>query len=296
MTFDEWLANCATTLALHTTTKLRQARPGNHRSPYTGNGFRLRQHETYRLGDERRFIDWKASRKEQTLLMQRFEAETQLQLIVLCDVSASMLFGQHLSKYQIALDCTGLLALATLRQADAFGLIAFADETIVYHPPKQRRDAVLRCLDTLWHYTPSAPASNPTTNLASVLRYIPVSRPALLCVMSDFRMPDWRQTLDHLSASHDTFAVLIEDDSEISLPAVGRVVVRDFESGRLVELDTASRTFRRAYHERMLEERAGREQALQRACGPQYMIASASTDYQSDLLRLFLARTAHVWV
>jgi uncharacterized protein (DUF58 family) len=296
MTFDEWLASCETCLVLHTTARLRQAQVGNHRSTDTGHGLRLRQHETYRPGDERRFIDWKASRKEQTLLMQRFEAETQLQVIVLCDVSASMLFGQRLSKYQIALDCTGLLALATLRQADAFGLIAFADEAIVYEPPKQRRDAVLRCLDTLWHYTPSAQASNPTTNLASVLRYIPVSRPALLCVVSDFRMPDWRQTLDQLSASHDTFAVLVEDDSETSLPAVGRIVVRDFESGRWVELDTASRTFRRAYRERMQAERADREQALQRACGSQYIIATASTDYQSDLLRLFLARMAHVRV
>lgn len=296
MTFDEWLASCETSLALHTTAKLHQARVGSHRSTYTGHGLRLRQHETYRPGDERRFIDWKASRKEQTLLMQRFEAETQLQVIVLCDVSASMLFGQRLSKYQIARDCTGLLALATLHQADAFGLIAFADATIVYHPPKQRRDAVLRCLDTLWHYTPPAQASNPTTNLASVLHDVPISQPALLCVISDFRIPDWRQTLDHLSAVHDTLAILVEDDSESSLPAVGRVVVRDLESGRWVELDTASRTFRRVYYERMQEERAERERALQRACGPQYIIASASTDYQSDLLRLFLARTAQVRV
>lgn len=296
MTFDEWLATCETTLALHTTARLRQARAGSHRGTHTGNGLRLRQHATYRPGDERRFIDWKASRKEQTLLLRRFEAETQLQVIVLCDVSASMLFGQHQTKQQIALDCAGLLALATLRQADTFGLVAFADNTVVYRPPRQRRDAVLQCLEALWHYTPpETPATS--THLASVLRHLPANRPSLVCVLSDFRSPDaWRDTLNILTASHDTVAVCIEDDAEASLPPVGNIVVRDLESGQFVEMDTASRRFRHAYHEQIQAEREAREQALQRACGSQYIVASANTDYQSDLLRLFLARTARTWV
>jgi uncharacterized protein (DUF58 family) len=295
MTFDEWLAACETTLALHTSARLRQARAGSHRSTYTGNGLRLRQHETYRPGDERRFIDWKASRKEQTLLLRRFEAETQLQVIVLCDVSASMLFGQQQSKRQIALDCAGLLALATLRQADTFGLVAFADDVVDYHPPRQRRDAVLQSLEALWHYTPPD-TPRTSTRLASVLRYLPLNRPALLCVLSDFCLPDdWRDTLHVLTASHDTVAVCIEDDAETTLPPIGRIVVRDLESGQFIELDTASRRFRHAYHEQIRAEREARHQVLQHACGAQYMVASANSDYHSDLLRLFLERTARTW-
>jgi uncharacterized protein (DUF58 family) len=295
MTFDEWLASCETNLALHTTARLRQARVGSHRSTYTGNGLRLRQHEVYRSGDERRFIDWKASRKERTLLLRRFEAETQLQVIVLCDVSASMLFGEHQAKQQIALDCAGLLALATLRQADTFGLVAFADTAVAYHPPRQRRAAVLQSLEALWHYTPPE-TSRTSTHLASVLRYLPVNRPSLVCVLSDFRSPDdWRDTLNILTASHDTVAVCIEDGAEVTLPPVGNIVVRDLESGQFIELDTASRRFRHAYREQIQAEREACEQALQRACGSQYIVANANTDYQGDLLRLFLARTARTW-
>ncbi len=294
MTFDEWLATCETSLALHTTARLRQTQAGIHRSTYTGNGLRLRHHEAYRPGDERRFIDWKASRKERTLLLRRFEAERQLQVIVLCDVSASMLFGHHLPKHQIALDCAGLLGLATLRQGDAFGLVAFADETVAYYPPRQRRDAVLRTLEYLWRYEP-AEQRTAETCLAPVLHHLPVNRPVLVCLLSDFRMPDWGETLDVLTATHDTIAVLIEDDAEISLAALGRVIVRDLESGQLMELDSASRAFRQAYREQMLAQRTAHEQALQHACGAQYMVASATTDYQSELLRLFLARTARTW-
>lgn len=295
MTFDEWLLSCEAALTLHTSARLRQSQAGSHRSTSTGNGLRLRQHEAYRPGDERRFIDWKASRKDRTLLLRRFAAETQLQVIVLCDVSASMLFGQQLSKRQIALDCAGLLAFAALRQSDTFGLVAFADDIVAYHPPRQQRSAVIQSLETLWRYTPPETSAT-ATHLTSVLQYLPVNRPALVCVLSDFRMPDdWHDTLNVLSAVHDAVAVCIEDDTETTLPAVGRVVVRDLESGQFIELDTASRRFRNAYREQMLAQHRSREQALQRACGAQYMMASASTNYQSNLLRLFLARTARTW-
>jgi hypothetical protein len=106
---------------------------------------------------------------------------------------------------------------------------------------------------------------------------------------------DWRDTLTTLTASHDTVAVCIEDDAEATLPPVGNIVVRDLESGQFVELDTVSRRFRHAYLEQIRAERDAREHVLQHACGAQYMVARANTDYHSDLLRLFLARTARAW-
>ena len=290
MTFDVWLATCETALTLHTTAILRQAQAGTHRSIYTGKGLRLRHHEEYRPGDERRFIDWKASRKDQTLLLRRFEVEKRLDVVVLCDISASMLFGRHLPKHRVALDCAGILGLATLRQGDAFGLLAFADETVAHFPPQQRRQAVLQALEYLWDYAPPAEASAMTL-LTPVLHHLPTNRPLLVCILSDFRMPDWQEALDILSATHDTIAVLIEDEAETSLESLGRIVVRDLESGQLIELDTASRAYRRAYHEQVLDERTAREQILQSSCAAQYVVASPGTDYQSDLLRLFLART-----
>jgi uncharacterized protein (DUF58 family) len=295
MTFSEWLATCETALALHTTAMLRQKQTGSHRSVNTGKGLRLRHYEEYRPGDERRLIDWKTSRKDDTPLLRRFEAEKRLEVVTLCDVSTSMLFGRHLPKHRIALDCAGLLGLTTLHQGDAFGLLAFAAETLAHFPPRRRREAVLQALEYLWNYEPSGEGSAATL-LTSVLSHLPAHRPLLVCILSDFRMPDWQEALDTLSATHDTMAVLIEDEAEMSLQALGRIVVRDLESGQLMELDTASTVSRRAYREHMLAERAAREQILQRSCGAQYVVANHTTDYQGDLLRLFLARTARLWV
>ena len=291
MTFDEWLATCASVLTLHTTARLHQAQAGIHRSIDTAQGMRLRHHDTYRPGDERRFIDWKASRKEGTLLLRRFEAEQRLAVLVLCDLSASMLFGRHLPKHRMVLDCAGLLGLATLQQGNAFGLLGFASDVVAHFPPQQRRDTMLRSLEYLWAYTPAADTGT-ETRLSPVLRHLPTHQPLLLCLLSDFRMPDWPEALDVLSATHDTIAVLIEDEAETSLEALGHIVVQDLESGAVRQLDTASPAYRRAYRAHMLADRTAREQRLQRLCGAQYMVANHRTEYQSDLLRLFLARTA----
>jgi uncharacterized protein (DUF58 family) len=268
---------------------------GEQRSVHTGKGVRLRHHEAYRPGDERRSIDWKASRKDRTLLLRRFEAEKQLQVLALCDVSMSMLFGQQMSKYRIALDCVGTLGLATLRQGDAFGLLLFATAPVAYFPPRQQRQSVLDALAYLWSYDPGTVPTT-TTRLLPVLPYLPAHRPLLVCVLSDFCAPDWHEALDIISAAHDTLAVLITDAAEGTLPALGGIVARDLESGQLMEYDTASTTYRQAFHEQMAAERAGREQILRRTCGTQYVEATATTDYRGDLLRLFLARTARTWM
>lgn len=294
MTFETWLATCESTLTLHMTSSLYQEQIGMHRSTHMGKGLRLRYHEEYRPGDERRFIDWKASRKEHTRLLRRFEEEKRLDVIAVCDVSASMCFGHHQAKYQTALDCAGILGLAALRQGHAFGLIAFAADTVAHFPPQQRRGAVLQGLEYLWTYEPAV-AVHSETLLSPVLRYLSTQRPLLVCILSDFRTPDWQEVLVSLSATHDTIPVLIEDDAEATLATLGRVVVRDLESGRFVELDTASAAYRRAYREQAWAEHTVREQTLQQYCGAQYVVAKQAIDYQGELLRLFLARTARAW-
>jgi uncharacterized protein (DUF58 family) len=206
-----------------------------------------------------------------------------------------MLFGRHVPKQRIVLDCAGVLGLAALRQGSAFGLLAFAAEAVAYFPPRQQRSAVLQALEYLWSYTPPSD-THAETLLAPVLRHLSGQRPMLVCLLSDFRTPDWQETLDILSATHDTMAVLIEDEAETSLAALGCVVVHDLESGRFVELDTASAAYRRAYRAQLLAERAAREQILQRLCGSQYIVASHAIDYCGELLRLFLGRMARVWV
>lgn len=292
MSFTDWLQTCDTALAIHSTAWLRQEQAGGYRSRKLGTGFRLRHHDVYRSGDKRQHIDWKASRKSDALLVRRFAAPKRLDVHVVCDVSASMLFGHQRAKFRIAVDCAGLLALAALRQGNAFGLTLFASDVVSHFPPRQRQGAILPALEYLWHYAPHA-TWNTETRCASVVSHIPMHRPALVCVISDFRVADWQSALHQLSAVHDTLAVCVEDETKAHLAHLGgSIAVRDLESGDVFPLDISSAHLRRQLQTQMETERQARYRELQHVCGANLIMATPAIDYAGDLCRLFFARSA----
>jgi uncharacterized protein (DUF58 family) len=84
--------------------------------------------------------------------------------------------------------------------------------------------------------------------LAHALREIGMySRaPGLVSVISDFRdQEDWLRPLTALRARHAVLAVEISDPRESELPAAGRLLVVDPESGETLEVDTSRRVRKR---------------------------------------------------
>jgi len=66
---------------------------GMHRSPMRGISVEFAQHRPYVPGDEPRFIDWKVYAKTDKLYLKQFQKETNLDLVILVDVSGSMAYG-----------------------------------------------------------------------------------------------------------------------------------------------------------------------------------------------------------
>jgi uncharacterized protein (DUF58 family) len=66
---------------------------GMHKSPMHGISVEFAQHRPYTPGDEPRFIDWKVYAKTDKLYLKQFQKETNLDLVVMVDVSGSMGYG-----------------------------------------------------------------------------------------------------------------------------------------------------------------------------------------------------------
>lgn len=66
---------------------------GMHRSPQQGVSVEFAQHRPYTPGDDTRFLDWKVFGKTDKLYLKQYERETNLDLLVLCDISGSMSFS-----------------------------------------------------------------------------------------------------------------------------------------------------------------------------------------------------------
>jgi uncharacterized protein (DUF58 family) len=63
---------------------------GMHKSPMHGISVEFAQHRPYTPGDEPRFIDWKVYAKTDKLYLKQFQKETNLDLVIMVDVSGSM--------------------------------------------------------------------------------------------------------------------------------------------------------------------------------------------------------------
>ncbi len=114
-------------------------RSGMHESPYHGVSVEFAEHRQYVQGDDLRHLDWKVFGRSDKLYVKQFEQETNLDVVILVDSSASMNYGTftnnipggsntHWSKYDHATTIAAAISYLALQQRDRVGLVVFADE------------------------------------------------------------------------------------------------------------------------------------------------------------------------
>ncbi len=118
---------------------------GMHRSPYQGMAVEFAEHRQYVPGDDLKHLDWKVYGRSDKLYIKRYQQETNLDVILLVDASASMSYGslkvksnwggtsasreeKVWTKFDHATAVAAALAYLCLHQQDRVGLAVFADE------------------------------------------------------------------------------------------------------------------------------------------------------------------------
>ncbi len=221
---------------------------GIHRSARYGFSQEFAEHRDYVLGDDIRFIDWNAFARTDRPQIKLFEGETNTQLVVVLDTSASMAGDARDSvrKFDYAVFLAASLIHLARRQQDAVGLLTYADDVSAYFKPSSRPQRI----QSLYHQLETTePAGE--TRWMSASKYLSerLHRRALIAVISDFF-----DDVDELKAAFAPFArhdlVVFHTRSENDRsPELGRhPVVRDVESGAVVEVDVED--FRQHFDER----------------------------------------------
>jgi len=118
---------------------------GMHRSPYQGMAVEFAQHRQYVAGDDLKHLDWKVFGRSDKLYIKQYQQETNLDIILMIDSSASMSYGtlgvkgawggttasrEHRvwTKWDHATAIGVALAYICLHQQDRVGVSVFADE------------------------------------------------------------------------------------------------------------------------------------------------------------------------
>jgi len=163
-----------------------------------------------------------------------------------------------------------VLAFSAIRNNDKVGLILFTDEVEKFMPPKKGRRHVLRVIREILFYEPKRRG----TNLKEALDFLSrvTSHKAIAALISDFQEPTglshWAgpkaagvgssltlsQTsyaaLRQANRRHDVVAVQVTDRYELELPALGRIVLKDAETGEVLEINTGDNRKRAAFAQR----------------------------------------------
>ena len=124
---------------------------GLHQSPHLGVSTDFAEHRPYMVGDDIRRIDWRVYGRTDRLYVKQFEAETNANMMVLIDISASMNYGSGaVTKLDYARFLAASLAYFSYQQRDRVGVITF-DKDIVDQVPATGRqlETVLHTIDRI---------------------------------------------------------------------------------------------------------------------------------------------------
>lgn len=267
-------------LELRTRRLVDETLAGQYHSAFKGQGMDFDEVREYQPGDEVRAIDWNVTARMNHPFVKKFREERELTVLLVVDLSGSGLFGSvDQSKRELAAEIACVLAFSAIRNQDRVGLLLFTEEVEKFIPPRKGRRHVLRVIRDILYHQPARAGTSLNGALEFVGRVLP--HRAVVILLSDF-LAETRisragmsehlrrrvvrseslgrvsQTLlRQVSRRHDVVAVQIVDPFELELPALGRLVLQDAETGEIVEVNTSDERRRQAFAQR--GERTQRE-------------------------------------
>jgi uncharacterized protein (DUF58 family) len=258
---------------------------GQYHSVFKGQGMNFDEVREYQPGDEVRSIDWNVTARMNHPFVKKFVEERELTVMLVVDVSGSGLFGSHAqSKRELAAEIASVLAFSAIRNNDKVGLLLFTDEVEKFIPPRKGRSHVLRVIREVLFFAPKRRGTDLVKALEFMGRVLP--HRAIVVVISDFLEnpgrelsqtaapnafgaavwdkprsagplpPPVQTALRQANRRHDVVAVQITDRYELELPALGRLILEDAETGEVLELNTGDGERRSAFARRQQKQQA----------------------------------------
>ncbi|MBX3354070.1 MAG: DUF58 domain-containing protein [Phycisphaeraceae bacterium] len=243
---------------------------GMHRSPYQGLAVEFAEHRPYTPGESLRHLDWKVFGRSDKLYVKRYQQETNLDVMLMLDCSASMRFGtlgmksgwggtdagntnNRWTKYDCATATAVALAYLCLAQRDRVGMSLFSDGVKASLRRSGVRDQWRKIVQALATERVGGPTAIVRTADEALAK---VTNRCLFFVLSDFLYApaELRDALARFRhRGHDVVLVEILDRQEIRFELDDPTVFEGLEDESRVVAD--ARLVRRAYLEELARHR-----------------------------------------
>ena len=190
---------------------------GMHSSPHRGASVEFAEYRRYVPGDDLRRLDWRAFGRTDRYYVKEFEADTNLRLCLVLDVSGSMDFGSTgVTKLEYARRLAATLGYLAVQQSDAVGLTCIGEASPPSLPPRRTPSHLRGLNDQLENLN----AQGETSLIRGLHEFAEtVQQRALVVILSDLFVDqgELRSALEHLRyRKHDVALFHLLDDQEVS--------------------------------------------------------------------------------
>jgi uncharacterized protein (DUF58 family) len=191
------------------------------------------QSRQYVPGDPVKSIDWRITARTGKVHVKEYESPKSLPVWFIVDTSASMaLSSTKISKYQIATQIAGGLALASIDRVSPVGILGAGSRELNIKPSLSR-ETILQWLHELRAYQ----FNEPTCLGEKLLALNPsLGESSLIFVLSDLHDPSAIPALKLLGHRHDIVVIPVRDPAEDSIPGAGFIHGREVETGHKATL------------------------------------------------------------
>jgi uncharacterized protein (DUF58 family) len=266
---------------------------GDHLGLVPAPGTEAGESREYEVGDDVRRMDWAVTARTTVPHVRETIADRELETWVVVDRSASLDFGTaQYEKRDLALAMVAAVGFLTSRAGNRVGALVLGSDRTFFVPARAGRDAILALLHQIDSVPRAEDSRVPADDLKAALRRVAklARRRGLIVVISDFlSSAEWQPALRALAVRHDALAVEVVDPRELELPPVGLVTLVDTETGRRVEVQTASERIRARFADAAQRQRARIAQEI-RTAGAEHVVLRTDRDWLLDLARFVSTR------
>lgn len=260
---------------------------GDSRSAVKGSGLEFDQIRDYNLGDDVRFIDWKATARSNKMLVKQYIEERDRTVFLAVDTSASSRFSSNEQlRSDLMAQIASVLALVADYGKDQVGLVLFSDKVEATIPIKRGRSHARAIMEKLFTYKASKTKTDINCALSAIAEHKRKDMMAFL--ISDFIAEGFEKNLGIVSTMHDVVAIRCLDSNEQLLPNVGFLTIEDSETGEKSIIDARASTLHGINN--YLKERREHQDGIFARCAVDCINVSCGKPFIGDLIRFFRRR------
>lgn len=221
---------------------------GELMSSLKGRGIEFEDYRDYTVEDDASRIDWIASKRSQRTLVREYKLEVNFKVLLLIDVSESMLFSSTKKlKCEYAAEVACSLLYGLLQVGNAVGYGFFNDGISKMVMPKMDKKQFYNFTKEISNPKNYGNKKNFNKAIEQSLRLI--DKKSLFIIISDYIFQDnsWVDFFKILATKNEILGIMIRDQREYEIPDVGQIIIEDPFSKEKLYIDT--KQYSKAYKE-----------------------------------------------